>query len=196
MQLDMETSKQLTLDFGLEKSISLPEDSHAKMQAAPILTMAGDKLDWRGKELGFIGTCSGQLRKFDPDSLLLKMSPTSLLPTEVQTLPKSSSPFMKSGTMQNGVVCTHRILGPSTKGSGAISLLTPCATDYKRANLSSPLWKKRMHRSPGTLPEQLSRMGFTGMLNPLFPIWIMGFPTNWTGPGIGMTRRSKGLATP
>jgi hypothetical protein len=65
-------------------------------------------------------------------------------------------------------------------------------------NLSFAMYTRRYHRSAGSLPEQLHRLGFTGQLNHQFNMWMMGFPTDWTElPFLnGETNQSKQEETP
>jgi hypothetical protein len=64
------------------------------------------------------------------------------------------------------------------------ALVTPTASDHKRANLSSPCWQRRknggVRKAPGTMPEQLAWMGFSGMLAPTLSEKMMCFPNGWT----------------
>lgn len=52
------------------------------------------------------------------------------------------------------------------------------ASDYKRVNISSPMYARRLNRSSGAIAEQLYRLGNRGLLNHQFVAWIMGFPLN------------------
>ena len=82
------------------------------------------------------------------------------------------------GTMRNGRLCTLRMQVRPKEEPGVTWLLTPTASDYKRVNISSPMYARRLNRSSGAIAEQLYRLGNRGLLNHQFVAWIMGLPLN------------------
>jgi hypothetical protein len=96
-----------------------------------------------------------------------------------------SGTWPRWGTMRNGE-CTAQPTSEiaTCENDFGFALVTPTASDHKRANLSSPCWQKRknggVRKAPGTLPEQLAWMGFAGMLAPTLPEKMLCFPNGWT----------------
>ncbi|QUT76881.1 hypothetical protein INE81_03368 [Bacteroides salyersiae] len=113
-----------------------------------------------------------------PDGLSQKTLPISQELTTEEILQKSSIRFPDWGTMQNGRLCTLQMQVRPKEEPGVTWLLTPTASDYRRENLSSPMYARRLSRSAGCLPEHLYRLGFRGLVNHRFVAWIMGFPTD------------------
>jgi hypothetical protein len=130
-------------------------------------------------QLGLEGHRTGlwwRLMKSVPDGLSQKTLPISQELTTEEILQKSSIRFPDWGTMQNGRLCTLLTQVRPKEEPGVIWLLTPTASDYRRENLSSPMYAKRLSRSAGCLPEHLYRLGFRGLVNHRFVAWVMGFP--------------------
>ena len=166
---------------GKEKSISSAEDSLAQTSQMLIngtLGTAGFQ-DLMGKEEDYGLKCLGLYAKYDQSSCSWKMCQTSL----DLGLEEFSEIWPNAGMMQNGACWEAKIAEECIKEIGhGFSLFTPTSTDYKRNNLSTPMWKRRMEsrKSAGTLPEQLAWMGFEGMLAPTLPEKMMRWPIGWT----------------
>tara|TARA_R110000823_G_C15791473_1_gene486179 strand:+ start:70 stop:846 length:777 start_codon:yes stop_codon:yes gene_type:complete len=121
----------------------------------------------------------GLLAKYDQQSVSWKMS-QGLLDLGFQ---QSYPIFTDSGMMQDGVCWGAEIPeGYISANEYGFTLFTPTATDYKRTNLSTPMFKRRMEtrKSAGTLPEQIAWMGLEGMLTPALPEKMMRWPLHWT----------------
>ena len=182
MQCNMKTSEQLTLPFGETVSTFSPADSRAKMRVLPNRTEP-DSSACRGNARGCILKCSGQYGKSSRGMLLRKTSPTLEKSMTGVISPSSLRVWPGWGIMQNGGIQVRQKSVPRTAGRGVTWLLNPVASDYMRANLSSPMYARRQHRSAGGLPEQLFKLGFRGILNYRFVLMIMGFPTDWLDVG-------------
>jgi len=130
-------------------------------------------------EVGYGLKCLELFAKFDQESCSWKMCQTFLnLGLEMcwETWPQS-------GIMQDGACWVARIAeGYINEIDYGFSLFTPAATDYKRNNLSTPMWdrRKQTRKSAGTLPEQLAWAGFKGILSPTFVEKMIRFPIAWT----------------
>lgn len=172
----MRISPQQTLIFGADEWTSLQVDSLARMQVKRSKQVEGANSDLKDTEPGFGGTCTVRLMKSVPDGLSQKTLPISQELTTEEILQKSSIRFPDWGTMQNGRLCTLLTQVRPKEEPGVIWLLTPTASDYRRENLSSPMYAKRLSRSAGCLPEHLYRLGFRGLVNHRFVAWVMGFP--------------------
>jgi len=163
---------------GEEKLMSYAEDSLAQISQTEIKKKAGS----RGcKETGevFGLKCLELFAKYDPSLCSWKMCQILLN----LGLEQSSETWPKAGIIQDGVCWEAKIVEESIRETGhGFSLFTPTSTDYKRNNLSTPMWERRMkqRKSPGTLPEQLAWMGFKGMLAPTLPEKMMRWPIGWT----------------
>ena len=174
-------SPPLTGSLGEEKSMSyagvslvptsrMETNGMSEAVGFPGLRGAGDRFGLKCLEL---------FAKYDPSSSSWKMCQTSLN----LGLEQSSETWPKAGIIQDGVCWEAKIAEESTREiEYGFSLFTPTSTDYKRNNLSTPMWERRMkqRKSPGTLPEQLAWMGFKGMLAPTLPEKMMRWPIGWT----------------
>lgn len=166
--------KQISL-FGEDQLMLSQEDSLVKTQ---VKQNNGEKVKkgLQEKEQRYGGKWRGQLKKSDQNGLSQKMFPIFCELTTEEILLKFSINWPQWGTMQNGKLCTLQTSVRHTKEQDVTWLLTPTASDYLRTNLSSPMYSRRLHRSAGSLPERLYRLGNRGLLNHQFVAWIMGFP--------------------
>lgn len=169
--------KQISI-FGETEWTSLQADSPAKMQVRQSRWEEKDNSDLKEKGPDYGGTCAGRLMKFVHGGLLQKTLPISQELTTEEILQKSSIRFPDWGTMRNGRLCTLRMQVRPKEEPGVTWLLTPTASDYKRVNISSPMYARRLNRSSGAIAEQLYRLGNRDLLNHQFVAWIMGFPLN------------------
>ena len=174
----MQTLPQQTLIFGADEWTSLQVGSPARMLVKQSKQGEGDNLGLKEKEPDYGGTCAERLMKSARAGLLQKTLPISQELTTEEILQKSSIRFPDWGTMLNGRLCTLRMQVHPTEEPGVTWLLTPTASDYKRVNISSPMYARRLNRSSGAIAEQLYRLGNRGLLNHQFVAWIMGFPLN------------------
>ena len=163
---------------GEEKLMSFAEDSLAQISPMEIKRKV-DLQDCKeiGEDYGL--KCLGLFAKYDPNSSSWKMCQTLLN----LGLEQYSEIWPNAGIIQNGVCWEAKIAEESIREiEHGFSLFTPTSTDYKRNNLSTPMWERRMkqRKSPGTLPEQLAWMGFKGMLAPTLPEKMMRWPIGWT----------------
>jgi len=165
-------------NLGKEKSMSLQEDSLVQIFQMP--TKANQECqESMESEVAYGLKCLELFAKFDQGSFSWKMCQTFLnLGLEMcwETWPQA-------GIMQDGVCWVARIAeGYINEIDYGFSLFTPAATDYKRNNLSTPMWdrRKQTRKSAGTLPEQLAWAGFKGILSPTFVEKMMRFPISWT----------------
>ena len=156
----------------------LQADSPARMQVRQSKWEEKDNSDLKEKGPDYGGTCAGRLMKSVHDGLLQKTLLISQELTTEEILQKSSIRFPDWGTMQNGRLCTLQTQVHPKEEPGVTWLLTPTASDYKRVNISSPMYARRLNRSSGAIAEQLYRLGNRGLLNHQFVAWIMGFPLN------------------
>jgi hypothetical protein len=165
-------------NLGEERSMSFAEASLAPISQMPIKAHL-ECLESTGNEVDFGLKCLGLFAKFDQKSCSWKMCQTYLN----LGLGMSWETWPQAGMIQNGACWEARIAEGFIKEIDyGFSLLTPAATDYKRNNLSTAMWKRRKltRKSPGTLPEQLAWMGLEGILNPTFVEKMMRFPIAWT----------------
>ncbi len=163
---------------GEGKSMLSAEDFHVQTFQMPINVNQG-YLDLMEKEVDCGLRCLGLFARFDLKSFLWKTCQILLN----LGLDQSYLIWPKSGIMQNGVCWEAEIVEEYIKEKEfGFSLFTPTSTDYKRNNLSTPMWKRRMEtrKSPGTLPEQLAWMGFENILCPTLPEKMMRWPIGWT----------------
>jgi len=164
---------------GEEKSMLSAEDSHVQISQTEIKRKV-DSLDLKVTEEVCGLKCLGLFAKYDQVLSSWKMCQTLLN----LGLEQFSETWPKSGIIQNGV-CWEATIAEEciNEIEHGFSLFTPTSTDYKRNNLSTPMWQRRMQtrKSPGTLPEQLAWMGFKGMLSPTLPEKMMRWPIGWTG---------------
>lgn len=174
----MKTSRQQTLPFGEEKSTCSLEDSRARMQASP-KGMEEDSKESTEAGPDWLLKCCGQSERSDQSLLFPKTSQTFYEQTGDETSCLSSIDWPQWGIFQNGELQVRQRSVPRTGGRGFTWFLTPVASDYLRANLSSPMYSRRLERSAWCLPEQLSRLGFRGKMNYQFALMIMGFPPDW-----------------
>lgn len=193
----MKTLPRQTSLFGEDELMSLPVDSHARMQALPSST------DKANLDLKVIARDYGERwcvpsKRLGPDMSSQRTSQTFYGPTMAEIGEQYSMSWPDWGTMQSGELQERQRLVRPIIAQGFIWLLTPVASDSMRMNLSMPLFTRRYHRSAGSLPEALHRLGFRGHLNPAFPGWMMGFPPNWTASPFqsGETNPSKPMETP
>ena len=178
MQNNTETYEQQTLPFGETASTCSQAVSPARMRVLPSSTARGSRGS-KVQEPDYIQKCSELYEKLGPDMSLRRTSQISLLLTEAGTSQLYSIVWSDWGMMSNGELRELQRSVPRITGHGVTWLLTPVASDYMRANLSSPMYGRRLNRSAGCLPEQLSRLGLRGMLNYRFVLMIMGYPTDW-----------------
>jgi hypothetical protein len=172
------TSERLTGDRGEGLSMLSQVDSHA------LTSQTETKAKTEKQDLMDVVVRCGLKRgallaRYDQENASWKMSQGLLNLGFQQSYPT----FTQSGIMQDGVCYRAEIAkGYINVKDYGFTLFTPTATDYKRRNLSTPMFKRRMatRNSPGTLPEQLAWMGFTGILNPTLPEVMMRWPTGWT----------------
>lgn len=134
------------------------------------------QLGLEGERTGLWWHMCRALMKFVHGGLLQKTLPISQELTTEEILQKSSIRFPDWGTMLNGRLCTLQTQVRPKEEPGVTWLLTPTASDYRRENLSSPMYARRLSRSAGCLPEHLYRLGLRGLVNHQFVAWIMGFP--------------------
>lgn len=174
----MQTLPQQTLIFGETEWTSLQVVSPARMQVKPNRSEGKGNSDLKEKGPDYGGKCTGLLTRSVPAGLSQKMLPISQELTTEEILQKSSIRFPDWGTMRNGRLCTLQMQVRPKEEPGVIWLLTPTASDYKRVNISSPMYARRLHRGEGAIAEQLYRLGNRGLLNHQFVAWIMGFPIN------------------
>lgn len=179
MQKNTEISAKQTLLFTEDNATSLPADFLAKMHPLQSKMEKANK-DWMEAGPVYSMKWCAQSKKLDHDTSLQKMLPILPKLTMGEILQKSSMNWADWGTMQNGEYVEHQKSVQATIVRGCTWLLTPTASDYNRANLSFPMWYRRYHRGEGSLSEQLHRLGYRGLLNPQFPMWLMGFPVDWT----------------
>lgn len=139
-----------------------------------------DNQGLKEKEQGCYSRCSELSMKSNQNILSQKMLKIFSEPTMEEILEQSSVNWMEWGIMQNGEFVERQKSVPPTTGAGCTWLLTPTASEHMRDNLSSPMWLKRYNRSAGGLSEQLHRLGFRGLMNHRFSLWMMGFPQDWT----------------
>lgn len=165
-------------DFNLWRNrvISLQAVSPVKMQVRQSRQEERVSSALKEKEQDCGGTCAGRLMRSDLSGLSQKMLPISQELTTEETLQKSSIRFPDWGTMRNGRLCTLQTQVRPKEELDVTWLLTPTASDYRRENLSSPMYARRLSRSAGCLPEQLYRLGLRGLVNHQFVAWVMGFP--------------------
>ena len=174
-------SQPSTETLGEERSMSFAEGSLAPISQMPtngIKTTQGCQVLMASEEDCGL-KCLELFAKFDQESYSWKMCQT-LLNLELET---SSEIWPQSGIMQDGVCWEAEIAEEFINVTDyGFSLFTPTATDYKRNNLSSPMWDRRMQtrKSAGTLPEQLAWMGLRGILSPTFVEKMMRLPISWT----------------
>ena len=176
----MEISAQQTSLFTEDTLMSLQEDSRAKMhrlQSKMVKVNKGYEVKGQDSFLKW----SEQSEKSDQRLLLPKMSQIFLKLTEGQTLQQFFPNYPQWGTMQNGEFAERQKSVRPITAPGCIWLLTPVASDCLRYNLSFAFYKKRHHRSPGSLTEQIYRLtgGAFGRVNHQFYAWMMGYPINW-----------------
>lgn len=174
-------SQHSTETLGEGRSMSFAEGSLAPISQMPTngikMTQGCQVLMASEEDCGL--KCLELFAKFDQESYSWKMCQT-LLNLELET---SSEIWPQSGIMQDGVCWEAEIAEEFINVTDyGFSLFTPTATDYKRNNLSSPMWDRRMQtrKSAGTLPEQLAWMGLKGILSPTFVEKMMRFPISWT----------------
>ena len=172
----MQTLPQQTLIFGETEWTSLQVVSPAKMQVKPNRSEGKGNSDLKEKGPDYGGTCTELLTRSVPAGLSQKMLPISQELTTEEILQKSSIRFPDWGTMRNGRLCTLQMQVRPKEEPSVTWLLTPTASDYRRENLSSPMYAKRLSRSAGCLPEHLYRLGLRGLVNHRFVAWVMGFP--------------------
>jgi len=166
---------------GKEKLMLSAEDSLAQTSQMPTNGTRKDQgyQDSMENEEDCGLKCLELFARFDQESYSWKMSQT-LLNLDLEA---SLEIWPQSGIMQDGACWAARIAKEFIKETDyGFSLFTPTSTDYKRNNLSTPMWKRRMQtrKSPGTLPEQLAWMGFENMLAPTLPEKMMRWPIGWT----------------
>lgn len=145
--------------------------------------MEKDNKDLKVTEQDFGEKWLEPLKKSNQDMLLPKMLKIFSEPTMEEILQQFLVNWFEWGSIVNGEFVEHQKSVDAITVLGASWLLTPTASDGLnglRVNLSSPMLFKRYNRSAGSLPEQLHRLGFRGQLNPQFPLWMMGFPPDWT----------------
>lgn len=174
-------SQPSTGNLGVEKLMQSAGDSLVPTSQMETngMSEAVDFPDLRGAGDRFGLKCLELFAKYDPSSSSWKMCQTSLN----LGLEQSWEVWPKSGIIQDGVCWEARIAEESIKEIGyGFSLFTPASTDYKRNNLSAPMWQRRMkqRKTPGSLPEQLAWMGFAGMLAPTLLEKMMRWPIGWT----------------
>ena len=176
----METLNKQTSLFTEEESKSLQVDSPVKTHQSQSKMVKVNR-GYKVAEQDFFTKCAGPLKKSDHGMLLPKMSQTFLKLTEGRTLAEYSPNWPDWGTMQNGEFAVRQRSVRPISVRGCIWLLTPAATDYKSIKLSSNMFLRRLHRSPGRLTEQLSRLfpEEHGQVNPHLYAWIMGYPLDW-----------------
>lgn len=164
-----------------EQSTFFPGVGPVKKTATQTKAKHG-RLGYKVKEAGYSSNMQGALMNFDRHTQLPKTSQIFSTLTDAMTSSQSFQHWPEWGTMQNGELAMLQILVPHIKEVGFSLLLTPTASDYKRVNLSSNMFKRRkmQRNSPGTLAEQIAWLGHGGTLNPLFYAYMMGFPLNWT----------------
>lgn len=153
----METSQKQTSLFTEKELTSYPVDSLAKTQVSP---NNGVKVNRGFKDKGqdYSMKCVELFPKSNQDTLSPKMSLTFLKLTKGKTLAQYSPNYPEWGTMQNGEFAVRQMSVPHTTDQGCIWLLTPVSSDCNRDRLSFPMFKRRHHRGPGTLPEHLYRL--------------------------------------
>jgi hypothetical protein len=173
------TSQKQTSLFTEEELTSSRVDSRAKTQVSQRATEK-DNEDLKETEQDCGHTWLEPLKKHGQNSLLQKTYLIFSKPTMEEILKQSSTAWCEWGTMQNGEYAERQRSVQRITALEFTWLLTPTASDYKRINLSSPMWWSRHHRSAGTLPEQLHRLGYRGLMSQKFPLWMMGFPVDWT----------------
>lgn len=180
MQKHMETSQQQTSLFTEEQLTYLPGDSLAKTQATQTNQRQEEAVQ-RAVERGLYHICLEPSKKSDQSTWLPKMSRTFYKRTEEKTLEESLIVWPQWGTMQSGELSMRAKKVRPIKGQGASWLFTPTASDYKRVKLSYPMYKRRLNRTAGTLPELLFRFfgAVHGKLNLQFYSWMMGYPVDY-----------------
>jgi len=168
------TFKPLTDDLGAGVLMSFLEAFPAKTfhvpEKAQESTASGLECGWKWLE---------SLVKFDLVSRSWKTRQCSLL----EGLDVFSETWPKWGSMRDGECSELPASEHSTdENAFGFTLFTPTATEGKRQNISSPVWKRRMNtrNTPGTLPEQLAWMGYEGLLTPEFNEMAMLWPERWT----------------
>lgn len=192
MQSNMMTYEKQTSLFGRDELMSLQAGFPVRMRALQNNMELGN-LGCSEKEPDSHSKCSAPLMKYGPIGWCRKMSQISSMLTEDGTLREYSIDFPQWGTVSNGKCFTHQISVFPISVPGATWLLTPIASDYMRANLSSPMYGRRLHRSCGSLPEQLARFGFRGTINYRFPLTIMGYPTDYLDSVLNQNSGKKSL---
>ena len=182
VQNHMETSAQQISMFTEETYPCLLADSHAKtlrLQNNMVKVSKGYKA---AEQVSFTKWLEPS-EKLDQNTLLPKTYQTFLKLTEEQTLDQFSPNWPDWGIMQNGEFVVLQKSVPRITEAGCIWLSTPKASDCLKDRLSFPMYQRRHHRSPGSLPEHLYRLvGVVhGRMNPQFFAWMMGYPVNWLG---------------
>ena len=155
------------------------EDSHAKMPPSQ------NNMEKASKDLMEQEQDCGEkwlepLKNATQNMSLPRMLKIFSEPTMEEILQQSSVNWCEWGSIVNGECVEHQKSVDAITVPGASWLLTPTASDCNRANLSFPMWLKRYHRSEGCVVEQLHRLGHRGLLNHQFPLWMMGYPNNYT----------------
>ena len=171
-------SAHLTESLGGEKSMSFAEDSLVQTSPMPIKANQECRESMEIEE-GYGLKCLELFAKFNQESCSWKMCQIFLN----LGLEMSWETWPQAGIMQDGVCWVAKIAEECINEIDyGFSLFTPTATDYKRNNLSMPMWdrRKKTRKSAGTFTEQLAWMGFKGILNPTFVEKMMRFPISWT----------------
>lgn len=176
----METSHIQTLLFTEDELTSSQGAFHAKTQAT-LTSRQAEAVELMAKELDLSPTCYEQLTKSDRVTWWPRTWQTFLRLTEDETSERFSPNWPEWGIMQNGEFIERAKKVPLTNAHGASWLFTPTASDYKRVKLSYPMYKKRLNRTPGTLPELMFRYfgAVPGKLNLQFYSWMMGYPVDY-----------------
>lgn len=128
-----------------------------------------------GQDCG--GKWRGWLAKYDPVTSLWKTAQCSF----IEDLGESLATFPRSGMTRNGLLWELPMLERRTREKESGFWPTPTATDYKGSPTVETTLSRAQKSSRGVrLPEELTRRGVYGLLNPQWVEWLMGWPIGHT----------------
>jgi len=160
----------------LESQMSLREASLASLQA---LSGSGTALLTQD---GCGQIPSESFESYDPDSQSWKTPEPSLLWKEDKPSVESYQPLPKAGMMCNGTLYQLPPLVQGIDGTDSgYWLPTPIARDWKDTPGMAKTAGKRIRTD--TLPRKIYHREQSppksGIINPAFCLWLMGFPAGW-----------------
>jgi hypothetical protein len=119
----------------------------------------------------------GSLTKYDHDSHSWRTHQFSLL----GGLEQFSETWPRWGTMQNGECWEQPMWERRISETESGFWPTPTATDYKGSPCLSKVEQRAQQSARGVrLPEEMTRRGDIGPMNPTWVEWLIGWPLGWT----------------